>query len=109
MEKETEAKIWNYVVKYMNDPLRDTTMFLGKDDLQKKQFLAHREEIIIYFAGQLSASEVKDPADVERIISDRSYKYFTDLIKMGIDPRALFNQKLIQENAELDYERWKRG
>ena len=75
--------------------------------MQKKQFLFHREEIINYIAGQLSASEVKDPKDVERHLNTKSYKYFEDLWALGIDPHAIFDSTLIGKNAESDYRKWK--
>ena len=109
MDKENEAKIWNYITGYMNEWLRDTQGFLWDEDTQKKQFLLHREEIIKHFAGQLSASEVKTTEDIERLVNAKEYKYFQDLASIGIDPRAIFNPRLAKENAEKDYQAWKKG
>lgn len=108
MNKEHEAKIWNYVKGYLQKWLRDTKSF-GGDSLQKEQFLYHRTEIIEHFAGQLSAGEITDPAIVERLVNAKEYSYFQDLAKLGIDPRSIFNAELREKNEDEDYKRWKDG
>jgi hypothetical protein len=108
MNSEHKKKIWDYVVKYMGKWLRDDSSFLGDEALQKEQFLAHRAEMIQYFAGVLSASEVKDPQDIERNINSPEYEYFNDFKKLGIDPRGIFDYKLAKQNEESDYQNWKK-
>ncbi len=109
MDPDHDKKIWQYITKYMNGWLRNTQSFLWDEDLQRKQFLFHREEIINYFAASLNASEVKDQADISRLIKAKEYRYFQDIASLGIDPRAIFNPRLAKENAEKDYQAWKKG
>lgn len=78
--------------------------------LQKEQYLAHRREILQYFSEQLGtyvAKEGKPAGFAESLIT--SYPYFKDLAEMGIDPHALFDKHLENDNAEADYQRWKSG
>lgn len=109
MDKEHEAKIWQYVNKYMGKWLRDTKSFLNNEDLQKEQFFLHREELLEHFAGQLSAGEVVDPAIIERLVNAKEYGYFQDLANLGIDPKGIFNTDIARDNREDDYQRWKEG
>lgn len=108
MDKEHEAKIWTYIIEYMNKWLRNSASFWN-EEIQRDQFLLHRDELIEYFAGQLNASEVKDKWDIERLVTAKEYKYFQDLASLGIDPRAIFNPKLAKDNAKTDYQTWKNG
>jgi hypothetical protein len=105
MEDNTKEKIWNYLVKKVKAN-SDVSRFYGDTVLQKNQFLFWRKELISFFNGQLSAGEVKTDEDIERNIKTPNYTFFRDFIDMGIDPRAVYKQNLIEENAESDYRAW---
>lgn len=133
MDENNREKIWNYLKQYMawpkNSPgtLRNIDFFINNNShesekkkredaekLQKEQFLFHRREILHYFAEKLTARtmKVRDPnMDMTETINSciRTYSYYKDLADMGIDPRAVFDEKIETENTESDYKRWKEG
>ena len=106
MEDNTKEKIWEYLVKKVKGS-SDIGKFYGDEDLQRRQFLFWRKELIWFFNGQLNAGEVKNSEDIERNIRTPQFTYFRDFEAMGIDPRAIYKQDLIQINAESDYAAWK--
>ncbi len=108
MEDNTREKIWDYLVAKVKEN-RDPQAFLGDLDLQKKQYLFWRKEIISFFNAQLNAGEVKGDEDIERNIHTPQFTYFKDMSDMGIDPRAVFRQHLIDDNTESDYQSWLKG
>ena len=111
MNDEHRKKIWEYVKKYMNGWLKDTWAFLWDEKLQREQFLAHRKEVIHFFAEKLAARNLKyrDGENASKIIDTniQTYPYYADLKEMGIDPHAVFDADLERKNAEADYQRWK--
>jgi hypothetical protein len=113
MKDDHYKKIWSYVKKYMldKDQLRNTGMFLWDKDTQKKQYLAHRKEILRYMAEKMTTRTTTgrvdpevDKANINRNIS--TYRYYQDLIQMWIDPHAVFDEELETKNAESDYQNW---
>ncbi len=108
MDDNNRMKIWDYVVKNIRDN-RNIDRYYGDEQLQKKEFLAWREEIITFFNKELSAWEVKDDTEIERLIRTQGYSYFQDLMSVGIDPRAIFRADLINSNKEADYQSWRSG
>lgn len=109
MNKDDKIKNWDFIVRYMKDGMRDEKMFLGDTVLQKNQFLLHRAEIIQYFAEKLQARSVASRGgDIKKLILDniRTYPYYQDMIDMGIDPEAVFDESIAKKNAESDYENW---
>lgn len=107
-----KEKIWNYIKRYMNGPLRDKNMFSGDEDLMREQYLAHRKEIILYFARQLATrtqwNVQKDQADQNMRVNLRTYPYYRDLAGMGITPEAVFSES-VQDGTEADdYTRWRK-
>jgi hypothetical protein len=108
MDHESNEKIWHYIVKYMQNGLKDAKSFGGDEALQREQYLAHRREIIAYFVQQLGTRTDKwDRAKnfADSLISN--YPYFKDMQDMGIDPYALFSGETESMTASSDYERWK--
>lgn len=107
MDPNHKEKIWDYLVKRIIIA-RDASRFYGATDLQKKQYMVWRKELIDYFSEQLSAATIRnDPTQISESI--RQYPYFRDIEKMGIDPRAIFLSELVDQNAEADYEAWING
>ncbi len=111
MNEEHKEKIWNYAKNYMMTGLRDEKSFLGNTELQKKQYMAHRKELIKFFSEKLTARTILDrEANATWIIETniKTYPYYKDLADMGIDPHAVFNGNVEIGSAESDYQRWKR-
>ncbi len=54
MNDDDRTKIWNYIVKNIKEN-RNVDRYYGDTELQKKEFLAWREEIITFFNKELSA------------------------------------------------------
>ena len=54
MDDNNRMQIWDYVVKNIRDN-RNIDRYYGDEQLQKKEFLAWREEIITFFNKELSA------------------------------------------------------
>ncbi len=105
MNDEHDKKIWKYVVKHINEWLRDTSSFDGDEALQKAQYLAYRKEMIDYFTQQLGSRS--KPESMENSLG--TYPYFKEFESMGIDPSSLFYESKVDLNAESDYQSWKSG
>jgi hypothetical protein len=93
------------------DQLRNTGMFLWDKDTQKKQYLAHRKEILRYMAEKMTTRTTSGRVDPEVDKANRNrnintYKYYQDLIQMWINPHAVFDEELETKNAESDYQNW---
>lgn len=103
-----KEKNWNYICKYINGPLRDTKFFLGDTELQKRQFLSHRREILHYFAKQMNTRvPITSDADRQRIIKNiETFEYYSDLRRMGISPEAVFSLEDEKRTEEMDYTNW---
>jgi len=108
MDDNNKMKIWDYIVKNIRDN-RNINRYYGDEALQKKEFLAWREEIITFFNKELNAGEVKDQADIERLINTKGYSYFQDLADIGINPRSIFSSVVSDSDTESDYQSWKNG
>ncbi len=108
MDDNNKMKIWDYIVKNIREN-RNLDRYYGDEALQKKEFLAWREELITFFNKELNAGEVKDDNDIERLINTKWYSYFQDLTDIGIDPRAIFHNELLKNNEKSDYQSWKNG
>lgn len=109
MNDDDRTKIWNYIVKNIKEN-RNVDRYYGDTELQKKEFLAWREEIITFFNKELSAWEVAEDAKIESLIKTKGYSYFQDLESIGIDPRAIFQPNIKNNaNSESDYQAWRSG
>ena len=109
MNKDDKVKNWDFIVRYMKEGMRDEKMFLNDTEMQKQQFLLHRAEIIQHFAEKLQARSVASRGgDIKKLILDniRTYPYYQDMIDMGIDPEAVFDESLVKKNEQSDYENW---
>ncbi len=107
MDGNNKEKIWDYLVKRIVDN-RNLDKFFGDKDIQKKQYMVWRSELINYFSEQLSAATIRnDPEQIAESI--RQYPYFRDFEKMGIDPKAIFYSEKVDANAEDDYRAWLTG
>lgn len=113
MNDEHYEKIWHYIKKYMTDEngLRDKRGFNQNTDLQRKQYLAHREQILGYLRQELNTM-IDRPGEslenkrktIEKVI--KTYPYYDDLSDMGISPEAVFDKDFADSRAESDYLNW---
>jgi hypothetical protein len=113
MNDEHYEKIWRYIKVYMtdNNGLRDKRSFNNDIELQRKQYLAHREQILGYLRQELNTM-IDRPGEsldnkrktIEKVI--KSYPYYDDLSDMGISPEAVFDKELADSRADNDYINW---
>ena len=59
MDENNRKKIWYFAMKEIADH-RDIGEYDGNKELQKKQFLTYRKELITFLNQKLSAGEVTD-------------------------------------------------
>ena len=113
MNDEHYEKIWTYVKRYMTSSggLRDKKSFNNDTELQKKQYLAHREQILGYLRQELNTmiDRAWESAEgrrrtIEKVI--QSYPYYSDLSDMGISPEAVFDKEYADGIANSDYANW---
>lgn len=113
MNDEHYEKIWQYIKRYMTSSggLRDRRGFRTQPELQKKQYLAHREQILWYLRQELNTmidrpgeSLESKRATINKVI--HSYPYYSDLSDMGISPEAVFDKEFSDSIAESDYTNW---
>lgn len=104
IDKEQKARLWNSVVRRMNEAKK-----ISDSSLRKAQYAQYRRDILEWLRSAITTrgNEINTLDDLQKKL------YYPDLLIMGIDPRIIVakgeTDTLIRNTDDEDYERWLTG